>query len=294
MATAVADAALAATSPTATDPHAPAAAAQPAGPVGQGAIALEGGALAAAVPVLLGPLPPSAAQALAVLGTVAVFFLLDLALACRGTGPRALPLLLVPAAAGLASLLGEGLPLLALLCLLLKLCAQHLAERSLVTASVLAATVAACRVDAGCLAIGHPGDSWLLLAVASLAAFSVLASARARAGGTPASPGANVRAPTRKGQLHELLLVALLTGSVAANFALLGSDARVHAGSFVGAFLPAPLLILGLFRCAQLAFASGGTEPGAGLISLRDPLTAVAALGWAAGLVALPWLPQLP
>lgn len=287
MAIAVADAALAATG-TLADPRA-LSAARPAGRMGQAAVIVEGAALAL-VPLLLGPLPPSAAQALAVLGTVLVLFLLDLGEAARSTGSKALPVLLLLAGAGLAASLGEGLPLLTLLFLLLRLCARHLGERSLMMTSVLAAAVAACRIDAGSLATGQPGGSWLLLAAGSLAVFATLSAARAQA--SAPGPGAKVRVPTRASQLQELLLVALLAASVAANFALLGSEARVQADGLVGAFLPAPFLILGLFRCAQLAFAAGGLEPR--LPSLRDPLTALAAFGWAAGLVAAPWLPSLP
>lgn len=235
------------------------------------------------LPLILGPALPSAAQALAVLGAMALFLLLDLAEACRADRRRGLPFLFALAAAGLAAWLGSGLPLLALLFLPLKLCARAWQGRSPAMAAALAAALAACRVDAGALAAGQASAAWLLLAVGALAAFAALA--REPADARP--PGAGVRVPTVRGQSRELALVALLAAGVAALLAVLGSDARVQAMGPVGAFLPAPFLLVGALRCAQLALASGRASR---VSAVGDPSSALATLGWAAALVIGPSL----
>lgn len=254
-----------------------------AGTAQRAASALEAAPLTA-LPLVLGPASPSAAQALAVLGTMALFLLLDLAGACRADRRRALPFLFALAAGGLAAWLGSGLPLLALLFLPLKLCARAAWQgRSPAMAAALAAALAACRVDAGALAAGQASASWLLLAVGALAAFAALA--RKPAGTRP--PGADVRVPTGRGQCRELALIALLAAGVAALLAVLGSDARIQAMGLVGAFLPAPFLLLGAFRGAQLALVSGHASR---VSAVGDPSSAFATLGWAAALVIGPFL----
>lgn len=215
--------------------------------------------------------------------------LLDL-LAARMARPRAAvaapfrdglaTALLVAAAAGTAMVLDNGTPVLAVLFVAVRACGRHWAGRSTMVGAAMTVVAAACCVDMGALATGAASGGWLIPAAASLTAVLALAAPAPLRGAGPLAPGRVVR-PSVGGRARECLLVLLLAACVAIHLALLGADARLRVLGSGAAFLAMPFLLLGLGRCLQLAWSRRAP-------SLRDPVLALAVLGWTAGLVLGP------
>lgn len=234
------------------------------------------------VPLLLQPGAPEA-RAWGLCAAVVLLVILADSLAAKlarpaGEAPRrwgfALAVLL--AGAAVAASLGSGLPVLAVLLLGLR-AGAHRGTASPLPAAALAAAAAGCCAETGALAVGAPHGAELVLAAAGLGAFLGLVGGLPGAGpGRVAQPGAGALA-------REGLMVLILAACVAANLALLGSGDRVAEVGDRAAFLPALPLLLGLGRCLQLAWTRPGFRP-----SLRDPVLALAAAGWAAACLAGP------
>lgn len=254
------------------------------------------------LPVLLPLLlQPTVAAILPSLGAAVLFLLLDrlaeaVAPASSGPSPGARPwprtlggAVLIAATTVLAVLLGPGVPVLALLGLLLLACGRFWRWRRPASAAAvaLAAAVAACKVDAGALAAGLAVDRWALLAAAATAALLAAVRAKIADAAGRAGPG-GLAAPARPGRARDVFLVVLLAACVAANLAWLSAAARLQAYGAPLALLPAGFLVLGLLRC----FRSSGrpAESGARAATLADPLLAAALVGWCAAVLAGPLL----
>lgn len=254
--------------------------------------------LLAFLPWLLLPADAMTVEALVRAGLASLLFVLLAGLVDRTVLPEpaqaetsawrqaALPLLGIALAAALELWLGQGVPVLAFVFLLLRAAGRPWRRHGLPVAALLAALAMGCRVEAAAQASGLVGQDWLVPLALAGGACLELAGARLRLA-EAAAPGRLLQ-PGRFGQMRDLALVLLLGIAAILALALLAAPSRLAAQGAVLALLPAPFVLLLALRCGQVALT--GRRPAE--LAPTDRALALGSLGLVASLVLGAWLGQ--